>query len=249
MRQVAPLAAGPGLVQDRVHDLPHLVAAPVPADRGMPRLPRRYHRLDQRPPVVGQVTGVRLTLAHTASPLHPDRASTLCHEILTLRDSRSRAIPIKTSSEEACHSITAFPSPMAIGSCFPWDVFRGTGMRIGRATSTRDAGQPRHPVSQGEERTLDRRSPPITYGDRPCCGDRKGCICAAARQAPAGAYGWYGGAWRAVLGLASRRRSGPAKRGKFTIISFLRVEARSWGRLISMHGMAKVWVQAKPIQV
>jgi hypothetical protein len=37
-------------------------------------------------------------------------------------------------------------------------------------------------VSQGEERTLDRRSPPSAYGGQPCRGDRKGCICATARQ-------------------------------------------------------------------
>jgi hypothetical protein len=50
--QVVPLAARPGLVQDRVHDLPQLIAALVAADRGVRGLPRGDDRLDQRPPLV-----------------------------------------------------------------------------------------------------------------------------------------------------------------------------------------------------
>jgi hypothetical protein len=53
VRQVIPLAAGPALVQDRVDDLPHRIPALMAADRGMRGLPRRDHRLDQHPPLIG----------------------------------------------------------------------------------------------------------------------------------------------------------------------------------------------------
>lgn len=39
VREAAPLAAHPGLIQDRVDDLPHLVPALVPADRAVLSLP------------------------------------------------------------------------------------------------------------------------------------------------------------------------------------------------------------------
>src|SRR5690242_7716137 len=50
--EVGPLAAGPPLVEDRVHDLPHAVGALMTADRAVPVLPRGDHRLDQRPLLV-----------------------------------------------------------------------------------------------------------------------------------------------------------------------------------------------------
>ena len=74
MRQVLPLAARPRLVQDRVDDLPHLVAALVAARRPVPRLPRREHRLDQRPPLIAYVTRVPLAVRHEAMQAHPSSA-------------------------------------------------------------------------------------------------------------------------------------------------------------------------------
>ena len=53
VRQVIPLAAGPALVEDRVDDLPHRIAALMAADRGVRGLPRRDHWLGQGPPLVG----------------------------------------------------------------------------------------------------------------------------------------------------------------------------------------------------
>jgi hypothetical protein len=71
MRQVLPLAARPRLVQDRVDDLPHLVAALMAARRTVPRLPCRDHRLDQRPPLIAHVTRVPVAVRHEAMQAHP----------------------------------------------------------------------------------------------------------------------------------------------------------------------------------
>ncbi|KEZ34790.1 hypothetical protein CEDDRAFT_03838 [Frankia sp. CeD] len=62
--EVTPLAAGPGLVQDRVHDLPQRVAALMPARRGVPGFPRGQDRPDQFPRLIGQIAGVRLAFRH-----------------------------------------------------------------------------------------------------------------------------------------------------------------------------------------
>lgn len=48
MGQVASLAAGPALVEDRVHDLPYCPGILMAAHRTVAVLPRRDHRLDQR---------------------------------------------------------------------------------------------------------------------------------------------------------------------------------------------------------
>ena len=53
MRQIVPLHTGPALVTDGVDDLPHRIAALMAADRRVRGLPRRDHRLDQRPLRIG----------------------------------------------------------------------------------------------------------------------------------------------------------------------------------------------------
>jgi hypothetical protein len=52
VREIGSLAAGPSLIEDRVHDLPHVVGALMAADRAVRVLPRGDHRLDQRPLLV-----------------------------------------------------------------------------------------------------------------------------------------------------------------------------------------------------
>jgi hypothetical protein len=65
-------------------------------------------------------------------------------------------------------------------------------------------------VSQGEERTLDRRSPPSTYRGQPRRGDRKGCIRVAARQPrPARQIGTAGPARGARPGVPPPSGTGP----------------------------------------
>ncbi|GHC87999.1 hypothetical protein GCM10010349_74940 [Streptomyces flavofungini] len=61
----------PGPIEDRVHDLPHRIAALEPADGTVPVLPGREHRLDQRPPPVRHVALVRLAFTHPTDPSRP----------------------------------------------------------------------------------------------------------------------------------------------------------------------------------
>lgn len=76
VRQESPLTVGPGLVEDRVHDLPHRVAALVAADGTVPVLPGREHRLDQRPLLVRRVALARLAFTHPSIPAHRHRTGT-----------------------------------------------------------------------------------------------------------------------------------------------------------------------------
>lgn len=78
VRQVAPLAAHPGLVQDRVDDLPHLVPALMAADRAVLSLPGRDDRPDQLPRLVRQITRIRLPLGHVSST--PQDRPTATHQ-------------------------------------------------------------------------------------------------------------------------------------------------------------------------
>lgn len=70
VRQGGPLAAGPGHIQDGVHDLAQVHLA-RPSD--LPRLRAgRQQRADQRPLGIRQVIRVRSSLAHTAQPTAVD---------------------------------------------------------------------------------------------------------------------------------------------------------------------------------
>src|SRR5260370_34573565 len=71
MRQVIPLATGPALVEDRVDDLPHRIAALVAADRGVRSLPPRDHRLDQGPPLTGEIARGGPARTHPSIPAQP----------------------------------------------------------------------------------------------------------------------------------------------------------------------------------
>lgn len=46
VREIGPLASGSPLVEDRVHDVPHVIGALMAADRAVPVLPCGDHRLD-----------------------------------------------------------------------------------------------------------------------------------------------------------------------------------------------------------
>jgi hypothetical protein len=70
VRQVRPLTSGPVLVEDRVHDLPQLVAALMPGYRRVLRLPRGQERADHRPVLVGQIARIRLAPTHTRPNAH-----------------------------------------------------------------------------------------------------------------------------------------------------------------------------------
>jgi hypothetical protein len=64
VRQIRPLTPGPVLVEDRIHDLPQLVTALMPRHRRVLRLPRRQERPDDLPLLIGEITRIRLALAH-----------------------------------------------------------------------------------------------------------------------------------------------------------------------------------------
>lgn len=116
VREIIPLAAGPTLVQNRVDDLPHLVAALMPGQRRVVGLPRQDHRLDQRPPLIEQVALVGLAVTHSDSPAGPSRATgpnrPNPHERATTR----RSCRIKTSSQPGASVIAGPPSPASPGA-------------------------------------------------------------------------------------------------------------------------------------
>lgn len=68
VRQESPLTAGPGLVENRVHDLPHRVTALMAAGGTVPVLPGREHRLGQRTLPVRQIALIRLAFTHPPIP-------------------------------------------------------------------------------------------------------------------------------------------------------------------------------------
>jgi hypothetical protein len=70
--QVPPLAAGPGQVQDRIHDPPTRVLLPATALAARPRLGQQG--LDQRPLLIGQIRRVTVpTSTHTPPNEPPER--------------------------------------------------------------------------------------------------------------------------------------------------------------------------------
>lgn len=108
VRQQGPLTAGPGLVKDRVHDLPHRIAALVAAHGTVPVLPGREHRLDQRPLLVGQVALVRLAFTHPTDPSRPPAP-----------DRNVPASPTPSGDTRTTHRLTNRPLRRPRSPCAP----------------------------------------------------------------------------------------------------------------------------------